>query len=434
MSDATSGDGDIADQLKAGPVVHPRRHRRAAAVFVVLTLVAVSAAIPGVWARRTLLNTDRYVATVDELASQPAIQEAIATEITVAVFDALDVQQRLATVIGERAPKLVFLAGPVSDAVEGFVQDQVLKVVQSQAFATFWSEANRFVHEQALALLRGDDQAVQIQGDQVVLYYLPLLNQALGGLSDVLTDLLGKPITLPTITQDTLPAQAIPALETALGIDLPDTFGQVVLVQGDALSSVQQGFRAANALAILLVVAILAFATLALVVSPAKRRTLLQLAVGILAVTVIERRLSIIGVNGIVADTATQFQAAAREVADVLLDSLLSSTLWIIIAMAVVIAAAVLSGPYPWVVSFRSWAGDVAQGTAGAVRTADASPAAAWVGAHREGLMIGVAVVAAAIWLFAEVSFGGFLLLLIVAGVVELVISRAGPASGDETS
>ena len=36
------------------------------------------------------------------------------------------------------------LAGPLTIAVKGFVQDQVEKVVASDAFKTFWVEANRF--------------------------------------------------------------------------------------------------------------------------------------------------------------------------------------------------------------------------------------------------------------------------------------------------
>jgi len=168
MSDVAGGGEDLEavererDRLAAEVARledRPRRRTRTrgiiALILVILTFVATAAAVPGVWARRTLLDTDRYVATVDDLATQPAIQQALATEITAAVFDALDVEDRLSSVIGERLPELRFLAGPISTAIQGFVQEQVLKVVQSEAFITFWSEANRFVHEQALAVLRG---------------------------------------------------------------------------------------------------------------------------------------------------------------------------------------------------------------------------------------------------------------------------------------
>ena len=38
-------------------------------------------------------------------------------------------------------------------------------------------------------MLRGDPESVTCRGDQVVLNYLPLVNQALGSLSGLLSDL-----------------------------------------------------------------------------------------------------------------------------------------------------------------------------------------------------------------------------------------------------
>lgn len=409
----------------------PSRGRRITAiVLIALTFVFTSAAIPGVWARRTLLNSDRYVTTVDELAAQPEVQAAIATQVTAAIFDALDVQQRLADVIGDRQPELRFLAGPISDAVQGFVQEKVLEVVQGDTFQTFWSEANRFLHEQVIAVLEGDSEVIQQQGDQVVLNYLPLINRVLAELSTLLTDLLGRPISLPTITADTVPSDAVTMLETALGIQLPDTFGQVVVYEGDDLAAVQQGFRITNAVIFVLVLLIVLCFAGALWVSPTKRRTLLQLSVGILVITVFERRLAIAGTNDVVADVAETFRPAAQATADVLLGSLLQATLWILIAMVVTIAIAAVSGPYPWAVSLRTWSTGLARGTAGAVRAADVGPAGVWIAEHRDGVMVGVAIVAVLIWLVADLSFGGLFLLLLVAAVAEFVAYRAGPGSG----
>jgi hypothetical protein len=40
-----------------------------AVVFVVIAVLAATAITPGVWARRTVYNTDRYIAVVGALAS-----------------------------------------------------------------------------------------------------------------------------------------------------------------------------------------------------------------------------------------------------------------------------------------------------------------------------------------------------------------------------
>ena len=45
-----------------------------------------------VWARNQVTNTDRYVRTVAPLASDPAIQQAVADQITAQIFTYLDVR------------------------------------------------------------------------------------------------------------------------------------------------------------------------------------------------------------------------------------------------------------------------------------------------------------------------------------------------------
>jgi hypothetical protein len=127
-----------------------------------LTVLTFAAGVGGTWARRTVLNTDRYVATVGPLASDPAVQDYLARMVTDQVFQALDVQGRLESVLGENAPRLAFLAGPITDSVHGFVKEQVDKVFASPAFAHLWVEANRVVHEHALAVLNGDSETVGI--------------------------------------------------------------------------------------------------------------------------------------------------------------------------------------------------------------------------------------------------------------------------------
>jgi hypothetical protein len=63
-----------------------------AALLIVLGSVLAPLAGVAVWARNQVTNTDRYVATVSPLASDPAIQNAIADQITAQVFTYLDVK------------------------------------------------------------------------------------------------------------------------------------------------------------------------------------------------------------------------------------------------------------------------------------------------------------------------------------------------------
>jgi hypothetical protein len=63
----------------------PRRRRwRTVVAVLLIVLGCVLAPLAGVavWARNQVTNTDRYVATVAPLASDPAIQNAVADKIT----------------------------------------------------------------------------------------------------------------------------------------------------------------------------------------------------------------------------------------------------------------------------------------------------------------------------------------------------------------
>ena len=157
------------ERLEAKPERRQRTRRILAPLLVVLAVLVFAAAVPGAWTRRTLLDTDRYVAVVGPLAQDPAIQEYLTRTITSAVFDGLSVEDRLSVALTERDPRLAFLAGPITDSVRGFVQEKVQVLVSSDTFATYWTEANRFVHSQLVAALEGEEGTLSTVNGQVVL-------------------------------------------------------------------------------------------------------------------------------------------------------------------------------------------------------------------------------------------------------------------------
>src|SRR5439155_17058735 len=244
--------------LEARPDRRRRVARVATTVLTVLAVLVFAVAVPGLWARRTLLDTDRYVATAAPLAQDPAVQEYLARTVTQQVFVALDVQARLTDVLQKRDPRLAFLAGPISNGVQGFMQDQLQKVFASDAFATAWEQANRFAHSQLIAALEGGGETVQVQNGAVVLNLLPLVNQGLAAISGVVTDIVGHPVTLPEVTGDEVPSEAISKLESALRIDLPDRFGTIAIYDSEDLAAMRQGVdlasRAVVALAVLFLI------------------------------------------------------------------------------------------------------------------------------------------------------------------------------------
>ena len=337
-------------------------------------------------------------------------------------------QTRIETALGERAPKLEFIAGPIANALEGFVQDQVQKIIASPQFQTFWVAANRELHGKLIAVLNGSSDVLLVQGNQVVFNYLPLVNDALQQVSTTLSGIVGHQITIPPITADTLPSQAIPMLESALGVTLPSTFGSVVLFQSDSLTSIQDGVSLFNRALLLAVVLFIVFVVLALVLSTHRRRTLLQLVTALIVIVVLERRFAIAEANNVVNLAKPENQAAVQAIINAFLSSLLLATKRVLWALFIILIAALLSGPYPWAVRFRAWVAQVGRAGVGAVRGAEVGPAAEWIGAHRDPLMMAGAVVAALFLLFASLSLGWFLLLAVVLVLYELAVYRIAAA------
>jgi len=412
------------EQLEDRPAKRRKVRGVFTAILLVLSILCFTIAVPGLWARRTVFNTDEYVSTVAPLASDPAVQEYLARTITEEAFTALDVQSRLQQVLQERDARLAFLAGPLADGLKGVVQSQLQNLFASDQFQKLWSSLNRTVQAQIVAVLANKSSTFQIVNDAVVLNVLPLINQALQSISGTISDLIGHPVTLPTITGDDVPSQALTALQSALGITLPSDFGSIVLFRSSSLTTIQNIVQLAQRAVVLLGLLFLLFAAIALWVSPHRRRTLLQLSVAALAIMIIERRLAIWQSNSLVTKALPENQAAVRAVVDRVLGSLLMYTAWFLAIAAIVIVIALITGPYPWAVKMRGWVVDVWRAGVTAVRGHESTETVTWIAAHRDPLMVGGAIVAALLLFFGNLSLWWLLFFVIVIGAYELVVYR----------
>jgi len=409
-----------AKRLRARPFI--------AAALVAVSLVTLAAAVPGVWTRRSVLNTERYVAIVGPLARDPAVQAVLSRRLTDAAFTALDVESHLASVLGTRVPRLAFLAGAITEGVRDLVRQQVATLVASERFQQLWVEANRVAHSQMLAVLDGSSETVSLQDGRVVLNLLPIVNEVLRGVGELAGELVGRPIALPAITPDTVPQQAIAQLEQALGVDLGDSFGTIAVYDSNELEAVQDAVRRFDRAVVLLVVALVLLIAAALVVSPHRRRTLLQLAIGFAVVIVIERRFAIVATDRVVAGSPAESVDAVRAVADAMLGALLRSTAWLLAAAVGVALAAGFTGPYGWAIRARRHAAEVAGAGIGMVRGTDAGPAARWVAEHRDATLAGIAGVGVASLVWFDMSLGGLFIVVAVFGLALLGVVRTAAA------
>ena len=135
----------------ASSVRGPRWRRATALVLLVVGSFLAAGSLVAVYARSELLNTDRYVATVEPLADQAAVRKALSSFIVTTVYRHVDVERLAREALPAQAR---FLAGPLTTGIAEFSRQVVDRFLASSTFRTLWVEANRLAHDQVLALIR----------------------------------------------------------------------------------------------------------------------------------------------------------------------------------------------------------------------------------------------------------------------------------------
>jgi hypothetical protein len=328
---------------------HPpvRRVRRTAVgVLVVLSCLGVLLSSVTVWTHQTFLDTNNWVALVGPLAQNPKVVSAVSSYTADQVVTALDVQTRAQEALPPRAQ---FLAVPLTKVVHDFTQNTVAKLMRTSQFQQVWIATNRLVHSEVLAALRGDTKNVIISNGTVTLNLIPIIDQALQALEQQISGLLPGNIKLPDPSQLKLPAQARAKLSQALGVPLPTNFGEIVLFHSDQLAKAQRILQLFDFLTVAL--PILTFLLLAATIwlSIDRRRTLIQLGIG-LAITFLIARIVVGYIVGRVIDGISNptAQGIAGEVITSAVDGLLTLTVLLLVAGLVVGIVAYLFGKPEW--------------------------------------------------------------------------------------
>ncbi|SFR28029.1 hypothetical protein SAMN04488564_112140 [Lentzea waywayandensis] len=270
-----------------------RRERRAAtvrmlrrigaAVLIAVTAFALVMSVVGIWSARTALNTDRWVATVAPLPKDPEVAAAVADFATVKLFEAVDVEQRLRSVLPEQA---AFVAGPLASQLHAPVRATATKVLGSDQFQRVWIELNRRTHQRALAVVEGDSELVAVHQDRVEIDLLPLINEVLRTLSAQLPTLFGRQLSLPDLSSGEIPADLRVRVEDSLGVTLPENFAQFTVYDSGQLWAAQQAVATAKRSLVLFLLSTLVLLVLAQLVSPDRRRTSLQLGLWLVVAAV----------------------------------------------------------------------------------------------------------------------------------------------------
>jgi hypothetical protein len=412
---------------EAGPAGTTRRRRFSwrtpvSIVLIVLGCVLGPVAVLGVWAGNEVSDTGRWVATVEPLIHDPAIQNVLTDRITTEISR----QLRLTAVVNQAAAELnsrglprissllTTLAPQIDSAVTGFVHSTVHSVISSQAMANAWVQVNTIAHKSLVNLLSGrGNGALSTSNGQIVLNLGPLITVAK-------QDLVARGFSL---------ANAIPNVNPT-----------VPLFEAKNLGQAQSGYRLISNLPIVAPVVVFVLLGAGVFVARGRRRALVGAGLGlaasmlVLAVALLIARS--IYLSSVPSSVLPSDAAAAAYDAFV---HFLKVGLRVVLAVGLVVAlGAFFTGPSRTAVATRSGlkSGMERIRNFGERRGVSAGPVGQWTYLHRRILRIAAVALVGLIFVFwgqptAVVVIVLVVVLLVLLGLIELI---GRPAAVPETA
>ncbi|MGW7823203.1 hypothetical protein ACWGLF_34950 [Streptomyces puniciscabiei] len=331
----------------------------ASAVLIVLTCVLVPVALLATWVHDIALDTDRYVATVAPLATEPAVQDAAVHRITEAVgahVDGKKVAGDIASWLQSQglpplAADAISRLGPqIDSAVDSAVTKIATRVVHSDVFATVWRDANRAAHNAVVHALTGKGRG------------------AVGVSDGTVTLDVGKAVD--RVKDELVAAGLKPAAK------IPQVNKQLVLFHSDQLAKLRKGARLLDVVGNWFPVLVVLLGAAGVFLAHHRRRALARTALGaafaclVVAIgLVVARRYYLDHLP-----PQVQSKAAAAAVFDTLLRFLRVSLRTAIVLGVVIALGAYLVGPGRLPVAVRGFSD----------HTADS--AARWAAGHHIGV------------------------------------------------
>lgn len=309
----------------------PLLRRIAVLLLVVATALLTLVAVVAGYLRAQVLDTDHYVETVAPLATEPAIQSAVADALTEAVLARIDVAGAAADLgqairdPDERNPLVALTLRNLSSVLGAYTEDLIADaastLVHSDAFPRLWTAANRQAHRGAVAALTGVDSGV-------------VRTDVPGVISISLDPMLAE-------IGDELDSRGfvLPEREFALGTEF-------VIVDSPDLARAQRAVRILDRGAIAVALAAVACAVCAILLAGKgfRRRSVIALGVGVMVAMAVLAAVSLV-VRSVYLERVPARDGVARAVYDTVLHPLRVDAGVVALIGAFVVVVALLAGP-----------------------------------------------------------------------------------------
>ncbi|MGO4230653.1 hypothetical protein AB4Y72_17540 [Arthrobacter sp. YAF34] len=407
--------------------------RIVAIVLVVLTAVLAFAAVPALYLRSELIDTDRYVATVAPLASDPAIQAEIADKVTQQITDAVDFQTITRDALNElskTAPRaaavITGLAPVIAEQTKNLIHSTVAKFVATPQFQDLWTQVNRAAHQGLVNLSTGNT----------------------GGAVSI--DESG---TVSISTKEIIARVKARLVEQGVDIAarIPEVDKQIPLFQSPELARATQIISALDRTAPILAWLTVISAVGAVAVAPQGRRRSTTSGVGLaVAVAMALLALGLVIGRSILLDSIppdTVSPAAAESLVETLLVPLRTSVRLVFVVGLLIALAAFLGGHSRTAEFVRHGLASAGDYITGKVGAGEAKPWQLWLARYRrilEATVVGIAVLVLIFWQdpTAAVAIWTAVLAVLAVLLVELLCrpavapgaAESVPGAGAETA
>ncbi len=396
----------------------PGRRRRfswrapVAIVLIVLGCVLAPVAVLGVWAGNEVSDTGRWVATVEPLIHDPAIQSVLTDRITNEITNQLNltgtINQAAADLNSNGLPRVSSVLttfGPqISSAVTGFIHSTVQRIISSAAVAKLWVQVNTVAHQAVVQVLSGEGNgAISMSNGQIVLNLGPFIK----------------------VVKDDLVAHGF-----SLASNIPPISPTVALFQANNLGKAQAAYRLIKTLKIVLPILALLLLAAGVYVARGRRRALIGAGLG-LAASMLVLAIGLLIFRSIYLNSVPPSVLpgdAAAAAFDAMVHFIKLGLRTVLTVGLVVAIAAFFTGPSRAAVQTRS---GIKSGIDwirhyGERRGVSTGPVGQWTYLHRRGLRVGAVALFALILVFWGQPTGLFvivlvILLLVVLGLIELI-------------
>jgi hypothetical protein len=228
-------------------------HNLFVGALVLLTALAFTATAVAGWTHQTALVSDRFVAVVNGVVTDPQVADSMGQRVADQVVERLGLQQRVTDLL---PPRLAGLAVPVTQAVHDAIDKAVDNLLSNPQFQTLLTAALERLHTGLLNVVNGNSDYFTTTNGKLTLDLLAVIDTVVAQLQ---TDgVLPTQADFPKFSQIADRTDFLNKLSSYLQTQLPPDFGQIPIADESSVQAVANALHAFDvaiyALAILTVV------------------------------------------------------------------------------------------------------------------------------------------------------------------------------------